>query len=759
MSSQSILVDLQLQSLRWKSAVAGLAVALLVVSGNESVMARPSAGHVGGGGIGGARPAARPAGGMPHGGARPSMPNMQRPSMSHPSVSRPSPQPSIPRPSSPVNRPTARPDIPSLGGFPSQGRPNLDRPNGGRPGASGVTRPAIQPPGGLKPATRPDNSLISGKPGAGLGRPDVENRPGIITPGANTRPTRPSISDLNRPTTLPGVVGKPDRPTTLPGVVGKPDRPTTLPGVVGKPDRPTTLPGVVGKPDRPTTLPGIVGKPDRPTTLPGVVGKPDRPTTLPGIVGKPDRPTIGGQRPGDRPIIGGGNNIVNRPGGDNNIVINRPGGNNNIINNNNNIQVNRPNWGWGNGWNNGWNSNWNQGWNNGWHSGWHNNWHDHWYGNHVHHHYHGWYHGCWHNAYWYAPLTYGVSAWGYRSYATWGLGVPYYNPYYVATPTPLYDYSQPIVVNNYVPVATATDAGTSGVASVAAAPSASPRVEPADADLSLVDEARELFGQKRYRESLNRLDQAVKRQPGDPVAHELRALCQFALGDYRSAAATLNALLSSSPGMDWTTMSGLFEDADEYTRLLRRLESHCKSQPDDGAAAFVLAYHYLVLGETEAAIHSLKVVVKQQPRDVTAKKILEGLQADEGEDEATPAAKPMADPPADPPAVATKPTAEGAASAPASTDLVGNWRAQGGSAKIDLTIDGESSFVWKTAGDGTLPIEIVGQVAATTDTLVLDAGDKGTMVGKVTSAGADKFEFRMVGMPPDEPSLVFDRVK
>ncbi len=118
-----------------------------------------------------------------------------------------------------------------------------------------------------------------------------------------------------------------------------------------------------------------------------------------------------------------------------------------------------------------------------------------------------------------------------------------------------------------------------------------------------------------------------------------------------------------------------------------------------------------------------------------------------------------AKPAVDPPTTRSKPATDDGQADPPSTDLVGSWRAQGGGAKIDLTIDSESSFAWKAAGDGTLPIEIMGQVAATTDTLVLDAGDKGTMVGQVTSAGTDKFEFRMVGTPPDEPSLVFSRVK
>ena len=133
----------------------------------------------------------------------------------------------------------------------------------------------------------------------------------------------------------------------------------------------------------------------------------------------------------NRPIIGGNNTIINRPGG-NTIISNRPGGNTNI-------NVNRPGWGhpgWGYG----------PG-----HGSWAQNWHDHY----VNHHHNYWYHGCWSGHWgnnWYVPLVYGATAWGLAAILPqWGYnyGYTYVNPYYVPTAVSTYNYSQPLVVNNY----------------------------------------------------------------------------------------------------------------------------------------------------------------------------------------------------------------------------------------------------------------------------------------------------------------------
>ena len=199
----------------------------------------------------------------------------------------------------------------------------------------------------------------------------------------------------------------------------------------------------------------------------------------------------------------------------------------------------------------------------------------------------------------------------------WGYGSDYYNPYYsqpVATATVPYDYSQPVVVNNY--------ASSDGDAADPSQPTVAETSESEQAT-KLFDDGLALFKSGDYQSALGQFNAALQKLPGDPVVHEVRALTLFALGDYKSSAAALNSFLSSAPGMDWTTLSGLYGNTDEYQAQLRKLESYCSSNRNDAAAYFVLAYQYLVIGSKENAVKALQVVVKNQPKDSTAKRMLE----------------------------------------------------------------------------------------------------------------------------------------
>lgn len=418
------------------------------------------------------------------------------------------------------------------------------------------------------------------------------------------------------------------------------------------------------------------------------------------------------------------------------------GGNNNFINNNWNHINNRPGWGVnrpGGDW-------WSQhhDWNH-----WHNDWHDHC----INHH-HGWYHGCWNNNWgnnWYAPLAWGAVGWGLGS---WYGGGSYYNPYYYsAEATVPYDYSQPVVVTNYV------TADTSQAAQPAAfsVPAASAPPPPNEAALAQFDQGLADFKARNYSEALSRFDAALKQLPGDPVVHEVRALTQFATGDYRAAAAGLNSLLATAPGMDWTTMSSLYGNVEDYTTQLRKLEGHCKHNPQDAAAYFVLAYHYLVAGHQDAARSALETVVREQPKDAIAKRMLDSL-TPAPSSEATTAASPP--PAATSPAAATPATAAAAAEVEApQTDLVGKWRATGGDTTIALTIADNARFMWSAAQAGKPPIELQGEVTTTSDTLILDNKEQGSMVGRVKSDGPNKWHFAMAGGPPNDPGLTFERVR
>lgn len=681
-------------------------------------------------------PVARPQ--MPA--ARPQTPNFQRPSMGA------AQRPNIARPALPNAGAVQRPAPPAAAVRPGLG--GIQAGGGGaglgaasRPGGGFATRPAPMPaptPGpGVGPTTRPAG------PRPGLG---AVNRPAFPQPGAGGGP-----AGFNRPAPAPGDVAGGNRPGAggnRPGGGGdRPgqgvNRPTTLPGTLGPGDRPgggnrpeiggtrpTPLPGDLGTVNRPGpggNRPGIGGnRPGVDGTRPGGGNRPgiggNRPTTLPGDLGGIDRPG-GGNRPGwegNRPGIGG-----NRPGagwnrpGNGNSFWNSGNWNGNTFNTFNNVNVGG---GWGYpGWNGGWATNWNYG--------------------HVNPHYGGWYNSCW-TGNWWAPVAVGAATWGALSLASnaWGIGygTSYVNPYYSAVPAQVvaaspYDYSQPIVVESYAAPAVA-DAGQP----------APPPVARDDVNTA-VDAGLARFKAEDYAGALAAFDTAVKRSPRDTVVHELRALALFALGRYAEAAAALNVVLASAPGMDWTTVSNVYASVDSYTAQLRKLEAACRANPDDAACHFVLAYHYLVAGHGDAARKPLEIVVARQPKDEVAKRLLAGLQPPPAE----------AGTPAEP--------ATGGAEPPAATvpetDLVGTWKATSGKDTIVLAITAESTFTWKATPDGRPAVELAGTIETAADAIALVTEKAGTMAGRVVAKGPDAFEFSLPGGPANAKPLLFERQK
>jgi tetratricopeptide (TPR) repeat protein len=406
-------------------------------------------------------------------------------------------------------------------------------------------------------------------------------------------------------------------------------------------------------------------------------------------------------------------------------------GGNNFAGNNfagNHAVGNRPNWDRPN-WNN-------PGWGWGGSGGWAGNWH-----NHAINPRYGWYNGAW-NGYWgsnwYAPLAWGAVGWGLGSLTSgWGYGSSYYNPYYAlpaAAASAPYDYSQPVVVNNnYV----ASDADAPPDATVQAAPPAEDPATQQAADL--FDGGLAQFKAGQYREAVDQLDAALQKLPGDPVVHEVRALALFALGEYQQAAAALNSFLSSAPGMDWTTLSSLYGNTEDYQAQLRKLEQFCGANRNDAAAYFVLAYQYLVIGSKDAAIKALKMVVRDQPQDITAKRMLDAL--------------------APAPAATAPPLAATAEPQGGETDLVGDWRATSAGTTVDLSITEDSQFNWKATQAGKPPVALTGELASSGDEIVLGTKEQGSMAGTVKSWGPDKWQFALSGAPSSDAGLSFDRVR
>src|SRR5262249_31764035 len=101
-------------------------------------------------------------------------------------------------------------------------------------------------------------------------------------------------------------------------------------------------------------------------------------------------------------------------------------------------------------------------------------------------------------------------------------------------------------------------------------------------------------------------------------------------------------------------------------------------------------------------------------------------------------------------------TADQQLTAPA--NIAGAWKATppAGGGAIDLSLGTDGKFTWKYARpDKTQSFDGKYELAGTT--LVLEYNNGGTMVGKVNSEGADRFAFKMVGGPPNDPGLDFTR--
>jgi uncharacterized protein (TIGR03066 family) len=238
--------------------------------------------------------------------------------------------------------------------------------------------------------------------------------------------------------------------------------------------------------------------------------------------------------------------------------------------------------------------------------------------------------------------------------------------------------------------------------------------------------------------------------PRDAALHEFRALVFFAMKDYKQAAATLYAVLSAGPGWNWTTLSGMYADISTYTDQLRELETYVKANPNAADARFVVAYHYLTCGHTEAARAQYEEVLKLQPNDQLSAQLLKLVGG-------TPQAPAGADPTPQPPdagdSAATDPTPPTDIDA---TKVVGKWTAKrkdGATFALNLTQD--NKFTWSFEQGGKKQ-EFGGKFSVDGAILVLERTDGAQMPGLVTMAG-NGFNFKLYGGPPDDPGLDFKK--
>jgi tetratricopeptide (TPR) repeat protein len=531
---------------------------------------------------------------------------------------------------------------------------------------------------------------------------------------------------------------------------------------------------------------GMSGTPGGGGLRPGGGGFPGGGSNRPGTDGL--RPNIGSGNIGSGNVGQFGNNYFGGAGGGGwgggnwglggrgNYFSNR---NTNISNTNiTNINNNVVNGGWGGG---------------GWRGGWGGGWASPYYGN--------WYRGGWGGAgsFWtgfgvgaltsfgvgslyggygyggYGYPAYGAYSyfptWGMSSYSSWGLGSVasnwlysgYTNPYYAtvvaaqpAQTTIVYDYSQPINVTSAPPdasVATSTE--------------------------QVFSAARDSFGAGDYPRALELADQVLKQTPNAAVVHEFRALCLFALRRYDEAAAVAYSVLTAGPGWNWSTLVGLYPDVDTYTNQLRALEANIRTNPSSASTRFLLAYHYMVQGNNDAAGAQFQQVVKLLPQDQLSNSFAK-LYAKSQEQKALAAAAPPTatasapGAPAQPaaagaaqPAAAPATAAAGSGEPPAQAEapppppppanLVGTWTAKpNADVAITLNLQEDGQFSWEVDNKGQKQT-LAGQAGYKDHELALLQTDGPPLVGKVTQDAPNKFVFAPPGAADKAAGLTFTK--
>jgi len=274
--------------------------------------------------------------------------------------------------------------------------------------------------------------------------------------------------------------------------------------------------------------------------------------------------------------------------------------------------------------------------------------------------------------------------------------------------------------------------------------------------MALFEQARTAFHSGNFDQALQLTEQQIQKTPKDSVLHEFRGLVLFALGRFEDAAIPVYAVLAVGPGWDWATMSSLYSNVDVYASQLKALEDFHRANQDNAAASFLLAYHYLTCGHNEAAAAQLDNVLRLNPHDIVATRLLQAIGdgTQQSGDEVPMAEADTATAPLAVPEIPDLPPAE----VVNAEDLYGTWTAQNSKGKtFTLTLTKDGTFDWQ-AKDEQKTIDQKGVFGVEGETLAMEPDGGGVLVGKVSKPENGTFKLELVGGLPDDKALEFKTV-
>lgn len=156
-----------------------------------------------------------------------------------------------------------------------------------------------------------------------------------------------------------------------------------------------------------------------------------------------------------------------------------------------------------------------------------------------------------------------------------------------------------------------------------------PRPSPSDEKSVPVEIEKLLAGPKdafrkgQFDDALKAARDAVQKKPNDPTIQQFVSLVDFALSKYGDASTAAHAALHNGPHWKWKRLRGHYAKTEVYTRQLRVLEKFVREHPTSAESRFLLAYHYLMLGQSQVARSHLKRVAEEKPDDKLVRQLLE----------------------------------------------------------------------------------------------------------------------------------------